>query len=175
VKRSSITVDFPHSGYGRGMFQEDYILRMVQQLAAAIARIAGLNRRAEHDQALAEAERAWGELLGDIPPEIAASVDSRTLAGMLRQPARIRLAHEIVREQAHARAAQGDAAGAARHARRAVELLLEARAAEAAAPRSRRDAAIPAESDADAARVLLALAPAETLAPRHRTLLTGLT
>jgi len=160
------------------MFQEDYILRMVQQLAGAIARIAGLNRREQHDQALAEAERAWGEVLGDIPPDLAASVDSRTLAGMLRQPARIRLAHEIVREQAHALAARGDTAGAARRARRALELLLEARDAEAAAPerstRSRRDAARPAESDADAARALLALAPAETLAPRHRALLAGL-
>jgi hypothetical protein len=157
------------------MFQEDYILRMVQQLAAAIARIAGLNQREQHDQALAEAERAWGELLGDIPPELAASTDSHTLAGMLRQPARIRLAHEILREQARALAARGDTAGAARHARRALELLLEARAAEAAAPRGRPAGPPPAESDADAARALVALAPAEALAPRHRTLLTELT
>src|SRR4051794_40902563 len=57
---SSVTADSPHAGYGRGMFEDDYILRMVKQLAAAIARIAGLNRRAEHDQALAEADRAWG-------------------------------------------------------------------------------------------------------------------
>ncbi len=70
------------------MFQEGYILRMVQQLANAIARIMGLNQRAEHAEALVEADRAWGELLGDIPPELASSVDSRTLAGMLRQPAR---------------------------------------------------------------------------------------
>jgi hypothetical protein len=60
------------------MYQEDYILRMVQQLVAAIARIAGLNQRAEHAEALAAADRAWGELLGDIPPELASSVDSRT-------------------------------------------------------------------------------------------------
>ena len=161
------------------MYQEDYILRMVQQLAGAIARAAGLNQREEHDEALAEANRAWGELLGDIPPELAASVDSHTLAGMLRQPARIRLASQILGEQARALAGQGDATGAARRARRALELLLEARVAEAAAPdrpaRSRRDAPSHAGSDVDAVRALLALAPAEALAARYRTLVAGLT
>jgi hypothetical protein len=93
------------------MYQEDYILRMVLQLGAAIARIAGLNQRDEHRDALAEADRAWGEVLGDIPPEMAASVDSHTLAGMLRQPARIRLASQILGEQARALAGQGDDAG----------------------------------------------------------------
>jgi hypothetical protein len=158
------------------MYQEDYILRMVQQLGAAIARIAGLNRRDEHRDALAEADRAWGEVLGDIPPELAASVDSRTLAGMLRQHARIRLASQILGEQARALAGQGDAAGATRRARRALELLLEARAAEAAAPdrpmRSRRDAPSIDEDDA-ALRTLLQLVPADALASRYRTLLTG--
>ena len=159
------------------MYNEDYILRMVQQLGAAIARIAGLNRRDEHRDALAEADRAWGEVLGDIPPELAASVDSRTLAGMLRQHARIRLASQILGEQARALAGQGDAAGATRRARRALELLLEARAAEAAAPdrpmRSRRDAPSVDEDDA-ALRTLLQLVPADALASRYRALLTGL-
>jgi hypothetical protein len=154
------------------MFQEDYILRMVLQLAQAIARITGLNQRAEHAEALREADRAWGEVLGDIPPELAGSVDSRTLAGMLRQPARIRLASQILSEQASALAGQGDAAGAARRARRALELRLEARAADAAASdrpaRSQRGA--PGDPDAAAVRALLALAPADTLAPRYRAL-----
>ncbi len=157
------------------MFQEDYILRMVQQLAGAIARIAGLNQRAEHAEALAEANRAWGELLGGIPPELAGSVDSRTLAGMLRQPARILLASQILGEQARALAGQGDAAGAARRARRALELLLEARAAEAAAPdrstRSQRGAPGAPDGDAAEIRALLSLAPAEALAPRYQALL----
>jgi len=159
------------------MYQEDYILRMVQQLAGAIARIAGLNQREEHAEALSESDRAWGELLGDIPPELAASVDSRTLAGMLRQPARIRLASQILGEQARALAGQGDDAGAARRARRALELLLEARAAEAAAPdrpvRSRRDAPS-ADDDAATLRTLLQLVPADALASRYRALLPGL-
>ena len=148
------------------MFRDDYILRMVHQLAAAIARIAGLNQRGEPDLALAEADRAWGELLGDIPTELAGSVDSRTLAGLLRQPARIRLAHELSREQARALAARGDAAGASRRARRALELLLEAHAAGAATP-----AEADPEVDAAAIRALLALAPRDTLAARYQALL----
>jgi hypothetical protein len=159
------------------MFQEDYILRMVQQLAAAIARIAGLYQGEQHDQALADAERAWGELLGDIPPELAGSIDCRTLAGMLRQPARIRLASQILGEQARALAGQGDDAVAARPARRALELLLEARVAEAAAPgrpaRSQRGAPDDA-ADAAAIRTLVQLVPAGALASRYRALLTGL-
>jgi hypothetical protein len=156
------------------MFQDDYILRMVQQLAQAIARITGLNQRAEHAEALREADRAWDEVLGDIPPELAGSVDSRTLAGLLRQPARIRLASQILSEQASALAGQGDAAGAARRARRALELRLEARAADAAAsdrpPRSQRGAPGDPDGDAAAVRALLALAPTDGLAPRYRTL-----
>lgn len=156
------------------MFEEDYILRMVQRLAQAIARISGLNQGGDHAEALREADRAWGELLGDILPELAGSVDSRTLAGMLRQPARIRLASQILSEQARALAGRGDAAGAAHRARRALELRLEARAAEAAAPDrsppSQRGALDGPHGDATAIHALLALAPADTLAPRYRTL-----
>jgi hypothetical protein len=156
------------------MYREDYLLRMIHQLAQALARISGLNQRAEHGEALREADGAWGELLGDIPPDMAGSVDSHTLAGLLRQPARIRLASRIASEQAHALAGQGDAAGAARRARRALELRLEARAADAAAPDrspdSQRGAPDGPEGDAAAIRALLALAPADTLAPRYRTL-----
>jgi hypothetical protein len=158
------------------MFQEDYILRMVQQLAQAIARITGLNQRGAHTEALREADRAWGELLGDIPPELAGSVDSHTLAGLLRQAARIRLASQILGEQARALAGQGDAAGAARRARRALELRLEARAAEAASGRSTRSQrGAPDDPDADAIRALSSLAPAETLTARYRALLTEIT
>ena len=163
------------------MFRDDYLLRMVHQLVDAIARIAGLNQRGEHDRALAAADGAWGELLGDIDPELATAVDSRTLAGLLRQPARIRLAHGILCEQARALAGKGDSLGAARRARRALELLLEARALEASQPRAperandprnpRRDATDAGSDDAAAIRSLLQAAPAASLAARYRAML----
>jgi hypothetical protein len=148
------------------MFREDYILRMVKQLADAIARIAGLNQRGDHGEALEAADRAWGELLGDIPPDMASAIDSATLAGMLGRADRIRIGHGIAAEHARALAGQGDHAAAARRARRALELLLEARVIEA-----RTGAAPSADSDAAALRALLAIVSRDALAPRYRELL----
>jgi hypothetical protein len=141
------------------MFEDDYILRAVKQLGAAIARIAGLNDQAEHDEALAAADQTWSDLLG-IPAGLAASIDSRTLAGMLREPAKIRLAARLVHEQARALSAQGDAVRAAVRYRRAMELLLEARALD-----TNEDA-----QDRVAFQALSAVVPLETLLPRYRAL-----
>jgi len=145
------------------MFREDYLLRMIQQLVDAIARIAGLNRRHDHDQALVEADQAWSGLLG-VPIELVHAVDSRTLAGMLREPPRIRLAAQLAREQAHALAGKGDAVGSAARCRRALELRLEARALE---PNDRV-----AEDDA-AIRELADLVPVDKLAPRYQAMLAS--
>jgi len=143
------------------MWEGDYILRAIQQLAGAIARIMGLNQRAEYDRALAEAERSWSELL-DAPAGLVDTVDSRTLAGMLREPDRIRIAAQLSREQARALTGKGDAPGAARRSRRALELLLEARALAAADP-----------TDEAAIRELQLAAPLDTLAPRYRAMLAS--
>lgn len=143
------------------MWEDDYILRAVRQLADAIARIAGLNHRAEHDQALAEAERAWSELL-DLPAGLAAAVDSRTLAGMLREPARIRIAAQLAQEHARALTGKGDLRGAAVQSRHALELLLEARAVAAAEP-----------TDEATLRELVRVVPLDTLAPRYQAMLGG--
>jgi hypothetical protein len=150
------------------MFRDDYLMRMIEQLAAAIARIAGLNRGGQHEEALAAADAAWGELLGDIPLELAGAVDSRTLAGMLRRPDKIRLAAAILREQAHALAGLGDPLSAARRSRRALELLLEARAL-AAEPGEPTGAGT--EDAAAALRELARSVPHDALAARYRAML----
>ena len=111
------------------MFREDYILRIIQQLVDAIARIAGFNRRGEHDKALAEAEQAWGKLL-DAPRELIDVVDSATLASMLRDPEKMRIAAQLLHEEGRALAGKGDPLHAALRYRRALELVLEARAIE---------------------------------------------
>src|SRR5262245_54866277 len=120
------------------MFQEDYILRVIQQLVDAIARIAGLNRRGDHARALAETGQAWGKLL-DAPRELIDAVDTPTLAEMLRYPHAMRAAAQLFHEEGHALAGQGDLLRAAIRYRRAMELLLEARAIE---PSKDDDAAI---------------------------------
>jgi len=111
------------------MFREDYILRLIKQLVDVIARIAGLNRRGEHDRALAEAEQAWGKLL-DAPRDLIDAVDTPTLAGMLRDPEKMRVAAQLLREEGRALAGKGDPLHAHLRYRRAMELILEARAIE---------------------------------------------
>jgi hypothetical protein len=141
------------------MFEDDYLLRMVQQLVDAIARIAGLNQRAAHDEALAVARQAWEELFG-MPGELVDRVDGATLASMLREPAKLRLAAQLLVEQARALSGQGDAARAASRYCRAMELVLEARVIDPS-ERAQDDAAI---------RMLSPLVPRDRLAARYRAL-----
>jgi hypothetical protein len=140
------------------MFREDYILRIIQQLVDAIARIAGFNRRGEHDKALAEAEQAWGKLL-DAPRELIDAVDSATLASMLRDPEKMRIAVQLLHEEGRALAGKGDPLHAALRYRRALELLLEARALLRLIEPSDADDAILVE--------LSRLVPTGTLSPRR--------
>jgi tetratricopeptide (TPR) repeat protein len=136
------------------MFREDHIIRLIQQLVDAIARIAGLNRRGDHDQALAEAEQAWGKLL-DAPADLRDAVDTATLAEMLRYPEKMRVAARLLHEEGHALAGKGDPLHAAVRHRRAMELLLEARAIE--------------PSDDAMVMELSRLVPVATLDPRYRS------
>ncbi len=137
------------------MFREDYIIRLVQQLAAALARIAGLNRRGDHDRALAAADQAWGELL-DVPRDLADAVNTATLVGMLREPAKMRLAAQLLCEEGRAFAGKGDPERAQLRYRRAIELTLEARSI------------APADQDDAAILELSQLVPIDTLDPRYR-------
>jgi tetratricopeptide (TPR) repeat protein len=138
------------------MFREDYIIRLIQQLVDAIARIAGLNRRGEHDKALAEAEQAWGALL-DAPPDLVDAVDTATLAEMLRSPDKMRVAAQLLHEQGRALAGKGDPLHAGVRYRRALELILEARAIE------------PSDQDDAMLMELSRVVPVATLDPRYRS------
>jgi hypothetical protein len=109
------------------VYQEDYILRLVQQLAAFAAQIAGLSQKGEYDEALAAADQAWGKLLEDTPRALIDAVDTPTLAGMLREPAKIRAAAQLFVEEGRALAGKGDSQRAAARFRRAMELIFEAR------------------------------------------------
>jgi hypothetical protein len=109
------------------MFRQDYLIRMIDQLVLFIAHVTGLNNRAEHDKALVAADQAWSKLL-DAPLELIHAVDTPTLAAMLREPERIRAAALLVYEEGRAFTGNGDPLHAALRYRRAMELVLEARA-----------------------------------------------
>lgn len=140
------------------MFRDDYVLRLIKQLAEFLARMAQRRSDGRFDDALDEAEQAWSELF-EVPRELADAVDGATLAGLLGHPARIRAAARILLEEGRAHAGRGDGLTAAVRFRRALELVLEVRAAE------------PAERDPDDEAMIGELgglvAPSE-LDPRYR-------
>lgn len=138
------------------MFREDYIIRLIKQLAAFIGRIAGLNRQGKHDEALAATATAWDELL-QAPRGTLDAVDTPTLAMLLREPAKMRAAAQLCYEEGRAFEGKGDPLHAAMRFRRALELVLEARAIE---PQPEDDAAI---------LELGRLVPTHTLDPRYRS------
>lgn len=144
------------------LVQRDYILRLIEAIAAAVARI--VQRRAAGDLAGArrEAHVARVELLGAIAP-VVDTVDSRTAGDLIGDPWRLSALARLVLEDAATLRAMNDETTVAALERRGCELLLEAWL------RGR-------ELDADAAQALDAVAarvPYESLEPRHREALTG--
>jgi hypothetical protein len=122
------------------VFRQDYILRMIEQLGAFLRRISGLSDRGQHDEALAEAGRAWGELI-DVPRELVEVLESHALAELLREPVKMRTAARLLAAEARALAGKGDPMNGAVLYRRAIELTLEAGAADPAG-KSRDDEAL---------------------------------
>jgi hypothetical protein len=106
--------------------RSDYLMRLIRQLVDFLARIAGHNRRGEHEQALAEAARAWDQLL-DVPRELVDVTDTPTLAAMLREPGKMRAAAQILIEEGKAFAGKRDPMTASLRYRKALELYIEAR------------------------------------------------
>jgi hypothetical protein len=141
------------------VFSEDYVIRMIEQLGAFVAQIAGLNEKGEHDQALDAADQAWGKLI-DAPRALIDAVDTPTLAGMLREPAKIRAAAQLLYEEGRALAGNGDPLHAQVRYRRALELMLELRTI---------DPSKPLPQDEATRRELWGLVPAHMLDPRYQS------
>ena len=137
------------------MLRDDYIIRLIRQLADFVARIAGLRRAGQFDQALVESGRAFDELF-DIPRDILDAVDTPGLASMLRTPEKLRVAAQLFWEEGRIHQGKRDPLTAAHCYRRAFELFLEARALE------------PTEEDTTAILELARLVPASELAERYR-------
>jgi hypothetical protein len=107
------------------LVQRDYILRMIERIAATIARI--LKRKTDGDLvgARQEVRQATLELLG-AASAMAVMVDSRTAANLVNDPRRLRLWARLLEEDsALLRELQQDKEAASVD-RRIVELLLEA-------------------------------------------------
>ena len=108
-----------------GMIQRDYVLRLIQQLAQALARIAGLKRSGRLDEALDDVGRTLDDLLGPLRGTLDA-IDARSAARLLTDRERIEAYALLTAEEASILEMMGDTSRAAHRARRALALLLEA-------------------------------------------------
>lgn len=107
--------------------REDYLLRMIRQMGAVLARMLGLKNGGQVHEALQSLDDAEGELLGPLA-EVVPRVDSATAAHIVSQPLRIAAWARLLHERADLLRLAGDAAGAALAAARAGELAAEAEA-----------------------------------------------
>lgn len=107
------------------LVQRDYILRLIEAVGAALARI--LKRRQEGDLtgARREVDIAVMDLLGRVAG-IATHADSRTAADLVGDGHRLTLWAQLLTQDADLLRLMGREAEAASVDRRAVELLLEA-------------------------------------------------
>lgn len=138
------------------MFREDFILRLIKQLAEFVARIAGYRQSGDFDRAQEEIERARDELLG-LPTGLVDVVDTATLVSLLGHPDKLRAAARLFWEEGLVLRARRDPLNAASRFRRAFELYLEARAVD------------PTEDDTAALLELSRLVPPGEIAERYRT------
>ena len=106
-------------------WREDYVTRQIRVIAAMIARMAGLRLEGNAEQAHAELEQAYGELLGERN-KLVRMVDASTASSLLGSAEKIRLFAQLVSEEAEQGADSGHAE------------LLRARAAELNAEAERR-------------------------------------
>ena len=119
------------------MIREDFILRMIRQFAEALGRVARLRDEGKYERALDDTGRLYEDL--GVPREVCDVVDTPTLAGLLVHPDKMRALAQVCWEEARIFQASGDPLTAFGRQRRALELLLEARAID---PSSDDDSAI---------------------------------
>ena len=80
---------------------------MIEAVVRAIAKAARLREEGKHENAIEEASRVWDEVLG-VPRELVDRMDARSLAQLLRDPDKIRVASKLLAEESLAHRGCGD-------------------------------------------------------------------
>ncbi len=104
-----------------GSFESDFILRAVEQMARAIARIFRLKQEQRFDEAERAVADAYLDLFG-IDPRFFPLMDARTVAEALGHPKKVAAFAELLGEEAAIAEARGDQERAAFLQRRRGEL-----------------------------------------------------
>lgn len=111
-------------GYVCLVIQNDYIMRIIEQLQQALAKITGLQSAGEHARALEELRKTY-DLLG-IDHHLLDVMSEARLAELLDHPEKIRAAAKLALAEADIRKAQDDDRAVKRCTLRALELYIEA-------------------------------------------------
>lgn len=102
------------------MQRRDYLERLIEQIVAAIARIAGLVREARFEDAERELDATWSSAIG-FRRKDAMRLDAATLRTLLG--AKAELAAKLLEAEAELESARGVIGAAEALRRRALELL----------------------------------------------------
>jgi len=107
------------------MIERDYIMRMIQQLVNALARIVHAREEEKYDEAHQTVEETLGELFG-LKPAFIDTMSAESLTLLLGDKEKVKILARLLLEEGEVFEAQGDAAGAARKHQKSLELYLEA-------------------------------------------------
>ncbi len=117
--------------------RRDYILRIIEQFAQALARIMGARRSGNLDEAARLLKETADGIFGSTRSMLDA-LEPASAATLLSSADKTRIYAALTAEEAELAAARGDAAKARAARRRALELYLEAvRGAQAIEPETR--------------------------------------
>jgi tetratricopeptide (TPR) repeat protein len=95
-----------HTNKNAKMIERDYIMRMIAQLAAVLARILGAKNAQDYTQALQLVQDAYGEIFG-LQRELVEQMDAATLALLLGEGEKIKGLASLLREEGDVLLLQG--------------------------------------------------------------------
>jgi hypothetical protein len=107
------------------LVERDYVLRMIQLLARAIARILGLKQAGKLEEALEAVQTTADTIFGSMRSTLDA-IDPQSAARLLTSVEKIEAYATLTAEEASIRELMGDAVLARTSERRALSLYLEA-------------------------------------------------
>lgn len=89
------------------MIEKDYIMRMIAQLSAVIAKVLFAKQAGQYEAAAQLLEKSYGELFG-LSGELLEGLDAETLAGLLGDREKIKALATLLREEGDVFAAQNE-------------------------------------------------------------------
>ena len=105
-------------------YERDYILRLIRQLAQALARIAGLKKEGKTEEALEVVRETADAIFGPMLRTLE-EIDTRSAASLMGNPEKLHALAVLSAEEGDILASKGEVQAARFKHRRALELYLE--------------------------------------------------